>query len=48
MYNFNEILEYNGKKLKRVNARKVDNLLKQKCNITIYCIPNKLNYKNPW
>ena len=30
MYNFNEVIEYNGKKLKRVNARKVDNLLKQK------------------
>ena len=48
MYNFNEILEYNDKKLKRINARKVDNLLKQKDNITIYCLPNKLNYKNPF
>ena len=48
MYNFNEMLEYNGKKLKRINARKVDNLLKQKDNITIYCLPNKLNYKSPF
>lgn len=46
MYNFNEILEYNNKKLKRINARKVNSLLKQKSNITIYCLPNKLNYKN--
>lgn len=46
MYNFNEILEYNNKQLKRINARKVDNLLKQKNDITIYCLPNKLNYKN--
>lgn len=48
MYNFNEILDYNGKKLKRINARKVDNLLKQKDNVTIYCLPNKLNYKSPF
>lgn len=46
MYNFNEVIEYNNKTLKRVNARKVDNLLKQKDDITIYCLPNKLNYKN--
>ena len=46
MYSFDEIIEYNGKKLKRVNARKVNNLLKQKDNVTIYCLPNKLNYKN--
>lgn len=46
MYNFNEILDYNGKKLKRINARKVDNLLKQKDNVTIYCLPNKLHYKS--
>ena len=46
MYSFNEVIEYNNKTLKRVNARKVDNLLKQKDNITIYCIPNKLSYKS--
>lgn len=46
MYNFNEVIEYNNKKLKRVNARKVNNLLKQKDDITIYCLPNKLKYKN--
>lgn len=36
MYNFNEVIEYNNKTLKRVNARKVDNLLKQKDDIIIY------------
>lgn len=46
MYKFNEIIEYNNKRLKRINARKVNNLLKQKNDIIIYCLSNKLNYKN--
>lgn len=36
MYNFNIIYEYNGKQFKRINRKKVDNLLKKEKNITIY------------
>ena len=48
MYKFNEVYEMDDKKLKRVNARKVDNLLKNKKEIIIYTIPINLNYKSPF
>lgn len=46
MYKFNEIYEMDGKKLKRINARKVNNLLTNEKEIIIYTIPTKMNYKS--
>lgn len=44
-YQFNKIYTYNGKQFKRINRKKVDNLLQKEKNIMIYAIPCKSNFE---